>query len=74
MPYTEVLGIVGGIALPLITKNKWANYLGKFLTGMGANGMAKVFDPPNAQANVQADRTRLEKKEKSEIEKLLEVY
>ena len=46
VPYSEVVGIAGGLAVPFVSRKKWANYLGKFLTGMGANGIAKVADPP----------------------------
>jgi hypothetical protein len=69
MPYLEGLGIAGGIALPLVSRNKWAKIAGKVLTGMGANGIAKVFDPPNPPSEAKEV-----KKEKSEVEKLLEVY
>ena len=65
MPYTEVLGIAGGLVQPLFLKGKTWNYLGKFLTGMGANGVAKILDPK--------EEIKEEKKEKSEVEKLMEV-
>ena len=65
MPYTEVLGIAGGLVQPLFLKGKTWNYLGKFLTGMGANGIAKVLDPKK--------EVKEEKKEKSEVERLMEV-
>ena len=65
MPYTEVLGIAGGLVQPLFLRGKTWNYLGKFLTGMGANGIAKVLDPK--------EEVKEEKKEKSEVEKLMEV-
>lgn len=65
MPYTEGLGIAGGIILPLFSKNKYVSYLGKFLTGMGANGIAKITDPPQSKPI---------EKEKSDIEKLMEKY
>ena len=65
MPYTEVLGIAGGLVQPLFLKGKTWNYLGKFLTGMGANGIAKVLDPK--------EEVKEEKKEKSEVERLMEV-
>jgi hypothetical protein len=65
MPYTEVIGIAGGLVQPLFLKGKTWNYLGKFLTGMGANGIAKVLDPK--------EEIKEEKKEKSEVEKLMEV-
>jgi len=65
MPYTEVLGVAGGLVQPLFLRGKTWSYLGKFLTGMGANGIAKVLDPK--------EEVKEEKKEKSEVEKLMEV-
>ncbi len=67
MPYTEAAGIAGGIVLPLFTKGKTMDYIGKFLTGMGANGVAKIADPP---------ATKEEKKEigNDRIKYLMEVY
>ena len=65
MPYTEVLGVAGGLVQPLFLRGKTWNYLGKFLTGMGANGVAKILDPK--------EEVKEEKKEKSEVERLMEV-
>jgi len=65
MPYTEVLGVAGGLVQPLFLRGKTWNYLGKFLTGMGANGVAKILDPK--------EEIKEEKKEKSEVERLMEV-
>jgi hypothetical protein len=64
MPYTEVIGIAGGLIQPLFLKGKTWGYIGKLLTGMGANGVAKILDPREIKE---------EKKEKSEVERLMEV-
>ena len=47
VPYLELLGIAGGLGLPFVSKGKLSKYGSKFLTGMGANGVAKMADPPS---------------------------
>ena len=47
VPYLELIGIAGGLGQPFVSKSKGAGYIGKFLTGMGANGVAKMADPPS---------------------------
>ncbi|MEM3265546.1 MAG: hypothetical protein QXH07_06285 [Thermoplasmata archaeon] len=46
VPYTELIGMAGSVVMPFVTRKRWGKYLGKFLTGMGANGIAKIADPP----------------------------
>lgn len=42
---TEGIGIGGAVLVPFLSKKKWADYLSKFLAGMGSTAVIKAFDP-----------------------------